>query len=72
MFNKPIVRSVVVLLLLLIAIGIFVFTDFGKNRTVIYDCRMSEISPDFPVEVKEECRKLRLEHFQQKQKRNFI
>ena len=24
-----------------------------------YDCRMAEISPDFPVQVKEQCRQLR-------------
>jgi hypothetical protein len=51
----------------MVAIGIFLFTDFGKNRTRIYDCRLAEISPDFPVEVKDECRKLRLEHYRQKQ-----
>ena len=26
--------------------------------TVIYDCNISEISPDIPVAVKEQCRKL--------------
>jgi hypothetical protein len=29
------------------------------NRTVAFDCRLSEISPDFPPEVKEACRKMR-------------
>jgi len=24
-----------------------------------YDCRLSEISPDFPIQVKEQCRQLR-------------
>jgi hypothetical protein len=72
MLNKSLVRSIIVFLLSLTAVGILLFSDFGKNRTVVYDCRMSEISPDFPIEVKEECRKLRLEHFRQEQKRNFI
>jgi len=27
--------------------------------TVRYDCSISEISPDYPIEVKEACRKLR-------------
>ena len=27
--------------------------------TVKYDCRVAEISPDYPVAVKEQCRKLR-------------
>jgi hypothetical protein len=72
MLNKSLVRSIIIFLLSLTAVGILLFSDFGKNRTVVYDCRMSEISPDFPIEVKEECRKLRLEHYQQEQKRNYI
>jgi hypothetical protein len=29
-------------------------------REAMYDCRIAEISPDIPVEVKEQCRKLRI------------
>lgn len=29
------------------------------HNTVKYDCRLSEISPDFPPEVREACRKMR-------------
>ena len=37
---------------------------WGINATlsespIMYDCRIAEISPDTPVKVKEECRKLR-------------
>jgi len=28
-----------------------------KSRVVVYDCSIAEISPDYPVSVKEECRK---------------
>ena len=28
-------------------------TDSGK---VVYDCRLAEISPDFPIEVRNACR----------------
>ena len=28
------------------------------NKTIKYDCRLAEISPDFPPAVKEQCRKL--------------
>ena len=28
-----------------------------KSSVVVYDCSIAEISPDFPVSVKEECRK---------------
>ena len=27
----------------------------------VYDCRLAEISPDFPIQVREECRKLQRE-----------
>ena len=30
-----------------------------RHVTVKYDCRIAEISPDYPVAVKEQCRKLR-------------
>ena len=36
--------------------------DFNLgHRVVSYDCRLSEISPDFPIEVREQCRKMRAE-----------
>ena len=30
--------------------------------TVRYDCSISEISPDYPIQVKEACRKLRAQN----------
>ena len=36
--------------------------------TVKYDCSISEINPDFPIPVKEACRKLRAENNLQKPK----
>jgi hypothetical protein len=32
-----------------------------KGDMIRYDCSISEISPDYPIEVKEKCRKLRAE-----------
>ena len=29
-----------------------------RYPTIKYDCRLAEISPDIPAQVKEECRKL--------------
>jgi hypothetical protein len=34
-----------------------------KHITVKYNCRLAEISPDYPVQVKEGCRKLMMEQF---------
>ena len=36
--------------------------------TVKYDCSISEISPDYPIPVKEACRKLRAENILNKPK----
>jgi hypothetical protein len=37
-------------------ISVIFFVPFQKGH--VYDCRISEISPDVPVSVKEACRKL--------------
>jgi hypothetical protein len=52
--------------MVLIAILILANADWS-DRTVIYDCSLSEISPDYPPEVKNECRRLRQEQYHQQQ-----
>lgn len=47
-----IVSGVLIWLAILIVYG-------GDHKEVVYDCRLAEISPDFPPEVRNECRKLR-------------
>lgn len=45
-----------------IIIGVLALAFWPVDRqhvTVVYDCRVAEISPDYPVAVKEKCRKLR-------------
>ena len=34
----------------------FVLYNNGYSKVVVYDCRIAEISPDYPVEVKQKCR----------------
>jgi hypothetical protein len=34
------------------------FLAIPKHGVVVYDCRLAEISPDYPIEVKNDCRKL--------------
>jgi hypothetical protein len=40
---------------------VFIATLFNEKdyRKQVYDCTISEISPDYPLEVKEACRRLR-------------
>ena len=45
-------------ILMLPVIWAFIPRHHGE---VMYNCSLVEISPDIPVEVKEQCRKLRME-----------
>ncbi len=57
-------QRVGLVLLILLVIFVMSWSDFGsQDRVRVYNCDMSEINPDFPIEVKEECRKLRLEEW---------
>jgi hypothetical protein len=58
--------KIIIGILLLVCILILANADWN-NRTVIYDCNLAEISPDYPQEVKTECRRLRIEEFREKQ-----
>lgn len=49
---------VVCFFLLVGIIGSNIVKPFMK-REVRYNCELAEISPDFPLEVKEKCRELR-------------
>lgn len=45
--------------LIAVCISILIFSDFASGPKVIrYDCRDAYWLPDFPPDVKEECRKL--------------
>jgi hypothetical protein len=52
--------TLIIIGLSLIAI-VAVFGDFYPEGKV-YDCTLAEISPDYPVEVKNECRRLLKEY----------
>jgi len=58
--------KIIIVLILLVALFVLSNADWS-NRTVIYDCSLAEISPDYPQEVKNECRRLRIEEFREKQ-----
>jgi hypothetical protein len=58
----------VVAVAFLIAVPIIFLSLPKKGDVIRYDCSISEISPDFPLEVKEQCRKLRAENILNKPK----
>lgn len=51
---------IVIIGLSLIAVAA-VFSDYYPEGKV-YDCTLAEISPDYPIEVKQECRRLLKEY----------
>lgn len=59
---------IIVIIALAFSAYILYSSDFGNTRTKIYDCGLSEISPDFPIEVREECRRLRKEYYDKNSK----
>jgi len=72
MQNSSFRQNLDFVLALLISIGAFVFVIWwnieNPHLTVRYDCSIAEISPDYPIAVKEGCRKLRAENILQKPK----
>ena len=50
----------IIISLTLVAV-VTVFSDYYPEGRV-YDCTLAEISPDYPIEVKQECRRLLKEY----------
>jgi hypothetical protein len=63
-------KALIVLFLTLI-VSVLLLSDFGKQPKV-YNCDIAEWHPDVPVDVKEECRRLRKEHFNNQHRKMYI
>lgn len=63
-------------LIVLLIVAVILLVIFINNRPdgVVYDCRLAEISPDFPPEAKEQCRRTNYEEWrrQNQQKGSII
>jgi hypothetical protein len=60
--QRKIIDFVAVLVVILsLPIIWFIAPRHKQGDVVVYNCGISEISPDFPLEVKEKCRKLNAE-----------
>ena len=57
MQNVIVVVSVSLCLIVIVLHTVFTYEPV---RVKIYDCTISEISVDYPIEVKEECRKRKM------------
>jgi hypothetical protein len=62
--QNPIKRShLEVTFVCIVLFGSIAFLCLGpKQKSKVYDCSLSEISPDYPIEVKQQCRALRAEN----------
>jgi hypothetical protein len=52
-------KQAMVAIVFVVAFWALIFSLMPQHGVVAYDCRLAEISPDFPIQVKEQCRKLR-------------
>lgn len=65
--RRDLKQYIAIVILLIACISILTLSDFGKNRTVVYDCRDAHWHPDVPVEVKKECSRLIYEEWKRQQ-----
>ena len=54
---KDMFWTTVIFVIIAIVLALAFWPADTKHITVMYDCRIAEISPDYPVAVKEACRK---------------
>jgi hypothetical protein len=59
-------RDLLLAIALILAIVWWLGPSSNYKNVVRYDCRLSEISPDFPPQVREACRKKRAEREEKK------
>jgi hypothetical protein len=51
--------SIVLTIALILFLATIILYMNVEPKSRVYDCSLAEISPDFPIEVKNECRKIR-------------
>jgi hypothetical protein len=54
---SKIVYAILLPILFVVAIWVIVLTAMPRHGVIRYDCSIAEISPDFPPDVRNECRK---------------
>jgi hypothetical protein len=62
MYKLLIISGICAIIFMGLALVSMIFEDTNVTGRV-YNCSLAEISPDFPPEVKNECRKLRSEAY---------
>jgi hypothetical protein len=58
------VRREFIIVAVFLCFGFFLtYSTLPRHGEVVYNCSIAEISPDYPPEVKEKCRKLNIERY---------
>jgi hypothetical protein len=55
----------IILAVSLTVFAIYLLTERESHGVIVYDCRLAEISPDIPIDVKDQCRKLQMQQHQE-------
>lgn len=58
------------ILALVLLVCVIIIGNSGE-RAVVYDCRIAEISPDIPPEVREACRRMFLEEIKKQRSTSY-
>jgi|LauGreDrversion4_2_1035121.scaffolds.fasta_scaffold142338_2 hypothetical protein len=62
---KDLFYLIMVFILVWVVFYLFTRHDTVEQRILRYDCRISEFSPDFPNDIRQECRRRALEQYNQ-------
>ena len=57
-----------IIVALFLSVIFLLSVDNEQPRIVKYDCSLAEISPDYPLQVKEDCRRLHYEQYKKEHK----
>ena len=59
--KREVIKIWIIFLFSIVAMFITLYLSVTTKSERTYDCSIAEISPDYPIAVKEGCRKLRME-----------
>jgi hypothetical protein len=45
------------------SVAITIINHYPGSRVVVYNCSIAEISPDVPIKVKEQCRRINADRY---------
>jgi hypothetical protein len=57
------IQDTIVAIIILAVVLFLAYFFLPKHGVVAYNCSIAEISPDYPPEIKNECRKLNVERY---------